>query len=58
MDRYKRKVASFRLVPSDKGRFEVSVGKDLVFSKLEKDRFPENSEITKVIDARLKTAAA
>ncbi len=37
------------LIKSDGGRFEVMIDNDLVFSKLEKDRFPSNEEILKEI---------
>ena len=53
MDRYKVKVGKFVLVPSDGGKFEVSVGDELVYSKLETGKFPENAAIVKAVDARL-----
>lgn len=42
---YKNKLSSVTLVPSDGGRYEVSVNDKLVFSKLELGRFPEVEEI-------------
>jgi selT/selW/selH-like putative selenoprotein len=39
------------LVPSDKGRFELSVDGELVFSKVQEGRFPEYGEIKPKIDA-------
>jgi len=39
------------LVPSDKGRFELSLDGDLIFSKVEEGRFPEYGEIKPKIDA-------
>lgn len=33
------------LVPSDGGRFEVTIDGDLVFSKKAEGRFPEDDEI-------------
>lgn len=53
MDRYKRDMTRLILVPSDKGRFEVSVDGKLIFSKLKEDRFPEDEEILKGIDKRM-----
>lgn len=53
MDRYKRKVGKFVLVPSDGGVFEVSVGKDLVWSKKETGEYPDNQKLAKVIDSKL-----
>jgi selenoprotein W-related protein len=35
------------LVPSDGGRFEVSLDGSLIYSKLETGRFPEYEEIRK-----------
>lgn len=34
-----------QLIPGARGAFEVRVDGDLVFSKLEKGRFPETDEI-------------
>ena len=42
---FKREIAEFKLVPSDGGRFELSVDGKLVFSKLQEGRFPEYSEV-------------
>lgn len=53
MDRYKRKVAKFVLVPSDGGKFEVTVGKDLVWSKKETGEFPDDLALAKVIDPKV-----
>jgi predicted Rdx family selenoprotein len=53
MDRYKRKVGKFILVPTDKGRFEVSVGADLVWSKEKTGEFPDDLALAKVIDGKL-----
>jgi selenoprotein W-related protein len=41
----KDKIKKLVLVPSDGGRFEVSVNGKLIFSKLETGRFPEYQEI-------------
>jgi len=49
MEYYKQDIDTMQLVPSDGGRFEVSVNDHLVFSKLEEDRFPEYKEIKKGI---------
>ena len=47
---YKKDIGSFTLVPSDKGRFELSLDGDLIFSKVEEGRFPEYGEIKPKID--------
>ena len=41
------KLKKLVLIPSDGGRFEVSVNGKLIFSKLETGRFPEYPEIRK-----------
>lgn len=48
---YKKDIGGFTLVPSDKGRFELSLDGDLIFSKVEEGRFPEYGEIKPKIDA-------
>jgi selT/selW/selH-like putative selenoprotein len=53
MDRYKRKVSRFVLVPSDGGKFEVSVGERRIWSKLETGAYPEPAAMMEVIDAML-----
>lgn len=45
----KQNVASLTIIPSDGGRFEVSVDGKLVFSKLKEGRFPELKEIKEAI---------
>ena len=50
MDRYKRKVGKFVLVPTDGGKFEVTVGDTLVWSKEETGEFPDDAALAKVID--------
>jgi selenoprotein W-related protein len=41
----KDKIQKLVLIPSDGGRFEVSVNGTLIFSKLETGRFPDYQEI-------------
>ncbi len=45
MKEFEFKIESFSLVPSDEGRFEVSVDGDLVYSKLQTNRYPEPGEV-------------
>ena len=42
---YQRKLGAAKLVPGSKGSFEVSINGNLVFSKLEKGRFPDIKEL-------------
>jgi selenoprotein W-related protein len=48
----KRKVSSFELVPSDGGRFEVSVDGRQIYSKLETGEFPDEDGIVAEITKR------
>jgi selenoprotein W-related protein len=45
----KDKIKRLVLIPSDGGRFEVSINGKQVFSKLETGRFPEYQEIRKYL---------
>jgi len=49
-------LASVRLVPSDGGRFEVSVEGELVYSKMRTGRHAEPGEIEKLVARRIKRA--
>jgi selenoprotein W-related protein len=49
---HEAKINSIRLIPSDGGRFEVTVGGELVFSKLKAGRHPQEGEILRLIAAR------
>jgi selenoprotein W-related protein len=54
MEAFKRKVSRFVLVPSDGGRFEVSVDGKPVWSKLETGEFPANRDVVRAVEKRLK----
>lgn len=47
-------VSSWELIPSDAGRFEVKVGDELVYSKLETGRHTDSDELRPLIKAKLK----
>jgi len=46
---YEHVIESVVLIPSDGGRFEVSVNEQLVFSKLQSKRHAEAGEIVNLI---------
>lgn len=52
--RYKQRIEGLRLVPSDGGCFEVSVDGELLWSKLDKGRFPDENAIVEEVGKRLK----
>ena len=54
MTSLKRKMASLELVPSDKGRFEVSVDGELIYSKLATGEFPDDMAIVQSAMKRIK----
>ena len=45
MKEFEFKIETFSLVPSDNGKFEVSVNDDLVYSKLQTNRHAEPGEV-------------
>ena len=49
---YKKDITAFSLVPSDRGKFELSLDGELIFSKLQEGRFPADGEVAALIDAR------
>ncbi len=52
METYGQKMKKLVLVPSDGGRFELSVDGKLVYSKLEEGRFPEEPEALDLINRK------
>ena len=46
----KARIKRLVLVPSDGGRFEVSINGSLVYSKLKTGKFPDSQEIRKHIE--------
>ena len=46
---YEHVIESVALIPSDGGRFEVSVNGDLIYSKLQTKRHAEGGEVDKLI---------
>lgn len=45
MDAFGQRFGALKLIPSDGGRFEVSLDGTLIYSKLETGEFPENRDI-------------
>ncbi len=48
-------ITSIRLIPSDGGRFEVAADETMVYSKLQTKRHPEDGEVSRLMEAHLKT---
>jgi selenoprotein W-related protein len=53
MDTFGERFAALKLIPSDNGRFEVSLDGELVYSKLKTGEFPENKQILAEIRAKM-----
>lgn len=45
LKKYEARIESIGLVPSDGGRFEVTVGETLIYSKLQTGRHAEPGEV-------------
>ena len=56
LTRHKRNIESFDLVPAGGGVFELSIDGDLIFSKKDLGRFPEDGEAEKLLQKRLAKA--
>ena len=46
---YEFKIGSVMMIPSDSGKFEVTVGNQLVYSKLQTGRHAEEGEIARLV---------
>ncbi len=52
LNEFKRDIKRLELVPSDGGRFEVSLDGKLVYSKLQTGEFPKDAAVVKEIKKR------
>lgn len=53
LSRFKTRVSSLELVPSDGGCFELTVGDKLVYSKLKEGKFPDEAWVVEAVGASL-----
>ena len=49
LKKYEYQISEITLVPSDGGRFEVSVDGNLVYSKLRTGRHTDEGEVTRLV---------
>ena len=49
MKTFKQQIEELALLPSDGGRFEVKVNEQLVYSKLQTGKFPDNRDIEQAV---------
>lgn len=50
---HKNKISELKIIPSSNGVFEISLDHELIFSKKELGRFPEENEIEDMIKEKL-----
>jgi selenoprotein W-related protein len=53
LEKYKQKLGSLTLVPSDGGCFELKLDGELVYSKLETGEFPDEQTMVDLVGSRL-----
>lgn len=53
LEKYKQKLGSLTLVPSDGGCFELKLDGELVYSKLETGEFPDEKAMVDLVGTRL-----
>jgi len=49
---HEERIASIRLIPSDGGRFEITLNGKLIFSKLKLGRHAEAGEVAALLERR------
>ena len=53
LPKFKRRIESWTMIPSDCGRFEVVADGKLLYSKLATRQFPSNEEVIALIEKAL-----
>ncbi len=53
LNEHKNSIEALNIIPSSGGVFEVKLGDELVFSKKEVERFPEENEVEEIIKSKL-----
>jgi len=51
---YKQKIKELKLVPASGGAFELSINGELVYSKLQTGKFPDEQWVINQVGTRLK----
>jgi selenoprotein W-related protein len=54
LDEFEPEIEAVKLVPSDGGRFEISVNGNLIYSKLQTHRHVEPGEVVSLVRQELK----
>lgn len=53
LNEHKNSLNMVKIIPSSGGVFEIKLGDELIFSKKELDRFPEDNEVENMIKSKL-----
>jgi selenoprotein W-related protein len=51
---YKQRIDNLTLIPAGGGCFEISLGGELIYSKLQTGKFPDEDAIVEAVGKRLK----
>jgi selenoprotein W-related protein len=51
---YKQQIRDLKLIPSSGGCFELTADGELLYSKLETGKFPDEGKVVEAVGARLK----
>ncbi len=54
LSEYKQKIKDLKLIPASGGCFELSVGGELIYSKLKTGKFPDEKEMVETVGRHLK----
>ena len=49
LDNYEEDIESITLIPSDGGRYEITVNDKLIYSKLDNHRHAEDGEVARLV---------
>jgi selenoprotein W-related protein len=53
---YKQRISELKLIPASGGAFELKINGELIYSKLQTGKFPEESWVLEAVGSRLKSA--
>ncbi len=54
LNTYKQQIRSLKLIPASGGCFELSIGGDLIYSKLKTGKFPDEQWAVNAVGERLR----
>jgi len=54
LNEYKQRIADMKLIPSGGGCFELTVNGELIYSKLQTGRFPDEKAMVEAVGKKLR----